>query len=132
MLIDLERKRITAAIRELAAVPAERGRGLPVSRLRVELGQEVHRAYRRRRAALGPEAFTAEVTLSLERQIQGFTAHVRGRADGVLQDPGGAGLVVEEVKSVALDEPALSELTAADVPAYDLQARFYALCLSAQ
>jgi DNA excision repair protein ERCC-2 len=135
MLIDFERKRITAAIRELAAGgPAERVRGLPVPRLRVELGQEVHRAYRRRRAALGPEAFTAEVALSLERPLDGFTAHVRGRADGVLQeaDADGAGLVVEEVKSMALDAPALSALTVADVPAYDLQARFYALCLATQ
>lgn len=130
MLIDFERKRITAAIRELAAGPAERGRGVPVSRLRVELGQEVHRAYRRRRAALGPEAFTAEVALSIERPLDGFTAHVSGRADGVIDD--GAGLLVEEVKSVALDGPALDALTAADVPAYDLQTRFYALCLTAQ
>jgi DNA excision repair protein ERCC-2 len=134
MFVDFERKRITAAIRELAAGPAERerGRGLAVPRLRVELGQEVHRAYRRRRAALGPEAFTAEVALSIERKLEGFTACVRGRADGVLHDTDGAGLVVEEVKSVALDEPALSALTVADVPAYDLQARFYALCLAAQ
>jgi DNA excision repair protein ERCC-2 len=149
MFIDFERKRITAAIRELAAAgPADRRPGLAVPRLRVELGQEVHRAYRRRRAALGPEAFTAEVALSIERklegltagelegftagELEGFTAHVRGRADGVLQDAGGGGLVVEEVKSVVLDAPALAALTVADVPAYDLQARFYALCLAAQ
>jgi DNA excision repair protein ERCC-2 len=129
--VDLERKRITAAIRELAAAgPAERVRGLAVPRLRVELGQEVHRAYRRRRAALAPETFTAEVALSLERAIDGFTAHVRGRADGVLDDA--AGLLVEEVKSVALDAPALAALTAEDVPGYALQARFYALCLAAR
>lgn len=134
MNIDFERKRITVAIRELASGSAERVRGPSVPRLRIELGQEVHRAYRlRRQAELGADRFTAEVGLSLERDIDGFTAHVRGRADGVVHGAagaGGTGLLVEEVKSVALDEPALAALTAADVPGYALQARFYALCLA--
>lgn len=132
--IDFERKRITAAIRELATGPTERVRGPSVPRLRVELGLEVHRAYRlQRQEALGADRFMAEVALSIEREIEGFTAHVRGRADGVVHGAAGdAGLVVEEVKSVALDEPALAALTAADVPGYALQARFYALCLAAR
>ncbi|MFO0575738.1 MAG: ATP-dependent DNA helicase [Polyangia bacterium] len=132
MNIDLERKRITVAIRELAAAPAERVRGPSVPRLRIELGQDVHRAYRQQRQdEYGAERFTAEVALSLERELDGFTAHVRGRADGVVHGAaGGTGLLVEEVKSVALDAPALAALTAADVPGYALQARFYALCLA--
>lgn len=136
MNIDFERKRITVAIRELATGPAERVRGPSVPRLRIELGQDVHRAYRlRRQDELGADRFTAEVGLSLEREVHGFTAHVRGRADGVgvIEGAGAAGgtvLLVEEVKSVALDEPALAALTAADVPGYALQARFYALCLA--
>lgn len=132
MNIDFERKRITVAIRELATGPAERVRGPSVPRLRIELGQGVHRAYRlQRQQELGEDRFTAEVGLSIEREIDGFTAHVRGRADGVSQ--GAAGdtlLLVEEVKSVALDAPALAALTAADLPGYALQARFYALCLA--
>lgn len=136
MHIDFERKRITVAIRELATGPTERVRGPSVPRLRVELGMDAHRAYRRQRQdALGADRFMAEVTLSIEREIDGFTAHVRGRADGVVHGGAGAGdtgLVVEEVKSVALDEPALAAITAADVPGYALQARFYALCLAAR
>lgn len=134
--IDFERKRITAAIRELASGPTERVRGPSVPRLRIELGLDAHRAYRQQRqSTLGPERFTAEVALSIEREIDGFTAHVRGRADGVVSgavEGGGARLLVEEVKSVALDEPALAVITAADVPGYALQARFYALCLAAR
>ena len=132
MNIDFERKRITVAIRELAAGSAERVRGPSVPRLRIELGQDVHRAYRlQRHDELGADRFTAEVGLSIERDIDGFTAHVRGRADGVVHGAaGGTALLVEEVKSVALDEPALAALTAADVPGYALQARFYALCLA--
>lgn len=137
MNIDFERKRITVAIRELATGPTERVRGPSVPRLRIELGQDVHRTYRsQRQDALGADRFTAEVGLSLERDIDGFTALVRGRADGVIgvmQGASGAddtGLLVEEVKSVALDEPALAALTAVDVPGYALQARFYALCLA--
>ena len=137
MNIDLERKRITAAIRELATGPTERVRGPSVPRLRIELGQDVHRAYRsQRQDELGADRFTAEVGLWLERDVDGFTALVRGRADGVigvmLAAPvaSDTGLLVEEVKSVALDQPALAALTAADVPGYALQARFYALCLA--
>lgn len=126
--IDLDRRVLRVAIGALTLPSGRGGVGHGAGRLRTALGREVHNAYRARRAARFGDAFTAEVPVSLRCQLAGFDVQLIGRADGILRSE--SALVVEEVKSVVLDAPALAAATPEDMPGFCLQARLYALCLS--
>lgn len=132
--IDLARKTLSGSIRELSEFD-ERGpggRGL-LTRLRAELGQEVHRWYREQRA--GEPGFRPELVLGLAIELDGFQVNLRGRADGVLEQPDR--IVVEEVKSLTRPPHELAESAAlcrmshppAPYRSYLLQLQLYGLAL---
>ncbi|MCG8421859.1 MAG: hypothetical protein MJE77_28395 [Proteobacteria bacterium] len=124
--VDFEARVITAGIRELvtASEPTVRSMGL-FFQLRAELGREVHGQYRAEQESHA--GFAAEVPVSLICEIDGFTARLRGRIDGLIDD--GSVLAVEEVKSMPLGRDRLAELGPDQMPAHAMQARLYGLAM---
>lgn len=117
--VDLERREVLASVRALASWPPDPPRPAGwLARARLALGNEVHRLYRLERTRTTP-GFQAEVAVSLSLEVDGFSARLTGRADGVIRHAGG--VVVEEVKSVT---------HTAACAAHALQLRLYALCLA--
>ncbi len=130
VVVDLDRREIRASIRDLAGLRRDgpRGAGL-LGRARAELGTRVHQEYREEREG-NVEGFRAEVEVGLERRVDGFSARVRGRVDGLIDT--GRGLVVEEVKSVLMGGAELVRARAEFFGDWALQARLYCLALAEQ
>ncbi|HEY3322824.1 MAG TPA: ATP-dependent DNA helicase [Planctomycetota bacterium] len=123
--VDLDQKTIHAAIRDLIEPPEDsRSIGIPL-RLRAELGRQVHRRYGE---ASATGTFTPEVSVALERTVDGFAAQLQGQLDGLIDT--GDTLIVEEVKSVTLTGPELRAATPQAFPDYCLQLLLYALSIS--
>ena len=126
--VDFKGRRLSASVSDLIEAPRDGTRAIAVlDRLRAELGRTIHDRYRRERER-GLANFTAEVSVELRREVDGFEVVVRGRVDGLVDD--GAGLIVEEVKSVTMTGAELDRVTAAAVPDYCLQAQLYGLALA--
>lgn len=98
---------------------------------RMRAGTELHQAYQAARLD-EDESFAAEVPVSISFSVRGWEVKVRGRLDGLSREgpEGEERLVVEEVKSTALDGVALSSRVAQDWPAYEAQVAVYRWLLS--
>jgi len=130
LAVDLKNKKIHAGFGELTEPLRERFRGQGLlSRMRTELGSRVHGQYRTERQE-GPEEFTAEVGVSLTHEVDGFTATLRGRVDGLIRR--GETLLIEEVKSISLGAEDLSWTRGDTYPEYAFQLRLYGLALQAE
>ncbi|TPV92442.1 MAG: ATP-dependent DNA helicase [Myxococcales bacterium FL481] len=133
VLIDLDHQRLRGSITDFVAEARSRGRtgggSLPgaVARLRAQLGQRVHAAYRRAAEREYGSAFTAELAVQLRRDVAGVAVHLDGRVDGVRRTAGV--LWVEEVKSVSLPGVELRRAELGQFGRYRLQLRLYALAL---
>lgn len=126
--VDLDNRRIQASFGALAATAREGPRGLGLlGQARAELGGRIHQRYREE--AAGRPGFRAEVELALQLEVDGFSAAIHGRADGVI-DHGDGSTLVEEVKSVALGGAELAAARPAFFPDHCLQLRLYALALA--
>ncbi|RMH39800.1 MAG: ATP-dependent DNA helicase [Deltaproteobacteria bacterium] len=123
--VDFDRRRVTASVRDLVAFGRESTGAGGLSALRAQLGSRLHRAYAAERA--GP-AYEAEVPVSIDLDVDGFRATVRGRVDGI--DRSGTVPFVEEVKTVAWMRDAMDRVTASSAPAFAAQARWYALAVA--
>jgi len=125
-LVDLENKTITASVRDLVEAAQGSGRGLGMMmRLRAELGRQVHQRYQAERGEEHP-GFRAEAVLELTRVVDGFTAVLSGRADGMFEADGAR--VVEEAKSVSAMGREFQTQTPQDYPDFVQQLRLYGLC----
>jgi DNA excision repair protein ERCC-2 len=124
VVVDLDKRTIIGAIRDLTESIREGPRGLGLlSRIRSELGTRVHQNYRQQRANL--KGFSSEVAVELHTEVDGFQVTLRGRIDGLIRSPDE--LVLEEVKSVSLGSAELARVRAESFPEYSLQLRLYAL-----
>lgn len=126
--IDLVAKRVEASVRSLLEQgrPRLRGRG-EFGGLRAALGAQLHRDHQARQYE-APIKFEAEVEVSLETEVDGFTVCLRGRMDGLYSINGRKR--VEEVKSTPEGAEQLEEWGVADVREAADQALLYALCLA--
>jgi DNA excision repair protein ERCC-2 len=95
--IDLDKRTIRVGVRELLALGDGARRRTGASSLRAAMGSEVHASYAERRAAEYGDAFTAERSVVLELEVDGFSAEIAGRIDGELDR--GESIELEEVKS---------------------------------
>ncbi len=87
---------------------------------------EGSRIHRRLQKQAGPD-YTAEVPLRLDVEADGFCYRLSGRADGLLDTPGG--LVVDEIKTLG---GSIQHLAEADYPAHWAQGYCYAHILCQQ
>jgi DNA excision repair protein ERCC-2 len=127
--VDVERRTITASVRDLASPPSMGARSAgSLGMLRAELGTGVHERVRATRERDAGAAYRAEVPISLTTTIDGFTARIRGRVDGLHEE--GEEVLVEEVKSLARPAHEVDELGTGDVPEAVLQARLYGLLVA--
>jgi DNA excision repair protein ERCC-2 len=129
--IDLEARRVSASVGELVGEGEQRSIGLTGSGMsRLWIGQELHRRLQQEMVEADPD-YRAEVPLTLELDIDGWTLVVSGRADGIA--PGGDGPPrVDEIKSLhfAVD---LNNLFAVErLERFRHQVRLYALMLSTE
>lgn len=121
--VDLEARRVDVGVRDLLASGSGRARGHGGSSLRAQIGADVHARYRERREQELGDRFAAEVSIKLQLDVDGFTATITGRVDGVIRADGPDGpLRIEEVKSVLA--PGVTDLASAQ-----LQVRAYTLAL---
>lgn len=94
---------------------------------RMAEGRAVHLAWQSERAD-EDEAFEAEKTVRTQIGIGSWTVDVHGRIDGMTLE--GERLVVEEVKSVALDASRLYQTSVQDFASYAAQLEVYLWMLS--
>ena len=92
----------------------------PVARL--ALGRMVHEQYQSEQEAIRPQ-FRRESTLKIQFQVLGWTVHLMGRVDGLVEESGVK--VVEEVKSTAMDGFRLRGTDASDWTSYIQQVETY-------
>jgi len=127
--IDIEQRRICAAVGDLLGEPAQRSIGLTGTGLsRLWIGAELHRRIQRDMEAAEP-GYRSEVPVEMELEIDGWTVEIAGRADGVVFENGRA-VRVDEIKTLhfAVD---LHNLYAQErFDRYRRQATLYALMLS--
>ncbi|HJN74403.1 MAG TPA: ATP-dependent DNA helicase [Myxococcota bacterium] len=102
--------------------------GAFVSRARLQAGTEAHVAWQGWRKSQD-ESFAAEVSVKVSVVVRDWECVLRGRIDG-LSDVDGR-LVVEELKSSALDGDQLGRAQAHDWPAYTAQVALYRYLLHA-
>ncbi|MBW2700599.1 MAG: ATP-dependent DNA helicase [Deltaproteobacteria bacterium] len=122
--VDLEQRRITGGIRDLAVSLEEGPRGVSLlGRVRAELGTRIHQEYRQEKSS--EDAFTAERSLALRLELDGFSVEIKGRADGWFEQVDG--ICIEEVKSVLSGGGELSKARAEFFPEFCLQLRLYGL-----
>ncbi|MCB9730978.1 MAG: ATP-dependent DNA helicase [Deltaproteobacteria bacterium] len=95
---------------------------------RLAAGREVHQTYQAWRQELD-EDYQAEVPVKVSVVVRGWECKVRGRLDGVCRE--GGALVVEEIKSSALDGAALRRTQIEDWPDYAEQVALYRYLLHA-
>ncbi|NOZ86490.1 MAG: hypothetical protein GXP49_09485 [Deltaproteobacteria bacterium] len=127
--IDLQARKITGAIKDLARNEGESQRSMGLfRRVRAELGTRVHQDYRKRRDRVA--GFKAEVPVELKLQVQGFDVSLGGRLDGILRIPGG--LLLEEVKSVAMGGADLAHMDASFFMEFAMQLKLYGLAVSSK
>jgi DNA excision repair protein ERCC-2 len=91
-------------------------------RRRLAEARSAHRLVQEEQARLDAE-YTSEATVRVALEVLGWTVRVFGRLDGWSREADRP--VVEELKTVALDEARLSAVTEADFPAYVAQVRVY-------
>ena len=112
------------AVRELVEVSPPSGHlVLDVaqrSAARLAAGRAAHAA---RQAEQAGEGYRPEVGIRVAVELEGWTVHISGRVDG-LSDEGGD-LVVEEIKSTALDARRLYTTNLSDWPAWTAQLEVY-------
>lgn len=121
----MDTRRIEAGVRDLiGSADGRRVRNAGMSGLRAQLGMEVHDRYRQLREAELGETFRPERAIKLPLDVDGFSATISGRIDGVIEDE--QGLLLEEVKSVLA---APTSWGAAELDAARLQVATYALAL---
>jgi DNA excision repair protein ERCC-2 len=128
-IIDLETRRIDASVGDLIGDPDQRSIGLGgagMSRLRI--GQELHRRVQQEFIATAPD-YRAEVPVELEVEIDDWTVHISGRADGVLYDDG-VPVRVDEIKTLHFAVDLHNLFIDERVERFRRQARLYALALS--
>ena len=95
---------------------------------RMRAGQQVHSDYQAWRSD-EDEHFKSEVTVEVRLVVREWEVLIRGRVDGITQESGR--LVVEEIKSTAMDELTLANRVAHDWPAYEAQVALYRFLLHA-
>jgi DNA excision repair protein ERCC-2 len=128
--IDVAARRIDAAVGDLVAEPDQRAIGLSGSGLtRLWIGQELHSRIQQELAAEDP-GFRAEVPVSAELEIDGWTLALAGRADGVQYD-GGQPVRVDEIKTLHFAVDLHNLYLDERLERFRRQARLYALMLSA-
>ncbi len=99
IVVDLDRKTITAPVGDLVDEEAPRRIGLGgARRSRLRLGQRLHARLQAELAA-GDPRFRAEVPVRAVREVDGWRVEIHGRADGVVED-GGSVLEVDEIKTI--------------------------------
>ena len=92
----------------------------PVARM--ALGRFIHEQYQTEQESIRPQ-FRRESTLKLQFQVLGWTVHLMGRVDGMIEESGVK--VVEEVKSTAMDGFRLRGTDASDWSSYIHQVETY-------
>jgi len=98
--IDSQARLITASVGDLAGEGSQRAIGLSGSGLsRMWIGQELHRRVQQQLIDSEP-GFRAEVPVSAELEIDGWTLALTGRADGVLYGNDQAPRRVDEIKTL--------------------------------
>jgi len=95
---------------------------------RLWIGQELHRRIQQELHEEDP-SFDAEVPAAAELEIDGWTVHITGRADGVVSDDEGA-LRVDEIKTLHFAVDLYNLYANERLERFRRQARLYALMLS--
>jgi DNA excision repair protein ERCC-2 len=95
---------------------------------RMRAGQQVHTDYQAWRSD-EDEHFKSEVAVEVRLVVREWEVLIRGRVDGITQESGR--LVVEEIKSTAMDEATLANRVVHDWPAYEAQVALYRFLLHA-
>ena len=122
---DVERV-MTASVRDLVAAGAPTGHLAPVvvqrRATRAAQGRQVHLDWQARQASR-TEGYRAEVSLKHQVAIDDWTAVILGRADGLHEEDGH--VIVEEIKSTALDASRLYATSLDDWPMFVAQLEIY-------
>jgi DNA excision repair protein ERCC-2 len=99
LTVDLDRREITASVGALLGESTTRAIGLSGSGLsRLWIGSELHRRVQGDLEAT-EAGYRSEVPVDLELEVDGWTVHLIGRADGVLYD-GDRAVRVDEIKTL--------------------------------
>lgn len=130
---DDSARELSCAVRDLV----EHGRTSPHLSVRLARsrgahlasGRAIHAEHQRAMASRDPD-FQAEHPVRLRVQVEGWTAHIFGRIDGMSVEAGRS--VVEEVKAVALDRSRLWETTIHDWAEHTTQLAIYCWMLAQQ
>lgn len=125
---DAER-RLTLSVHDAIEVGPPAGGLRPrmvASRARLAAGQKAHVEWQAWRAE-EDEAFQAEVAVQVSVMVREWEVVIRGRIDGLTQEDGF--LVVEELKSSALDQDQLSRTELHDWAGYEAQVALYRFLL---
>jgi DNA excision repair protein ERCC-2 len=127
--IDLERRRITASVRDLVGEDSQRAIGLGGTGLsRMWIGQELHRRLQNDLQA-SEAGYRIEVPVEHRISIDGWEVVLSGRADGVLFD-GETPLRVDEIKTLHFAVDLHNLYQHERLERYRRQARLYAYILS--
>ena len=127
--VDLAGKRIEAAVGDLLAEQDQRAIGLAGTGLtRLWIGQELHARIQGELAAEDAD-YRAEVPVAAELEVDGWTLHLSGRADGV-QYAGDRPLRVDEIKTLHFAVELHNLYADERLERFRRQVRLYAFMLS--
>lgn len=128
MQFDPKNRVVRVGVRDLLGKETARW-DVPFMPGRAELGRDMH-SHRRRLREESLPGYQGEVHLSHTFVHRGYTVILQGRIDGLY--PSEEGLIVEEFKSVALEDHELRSLSPFDMPSARLQLGIYLYVLHLQ
>jgi DNA excision repair protein ERCC-2 len=129
LILDLGEKRLEIGVGELLGESAARAIGITGTGLsRLWIGQELHRRVQRELAEAEP-GFRSEVHAEVTLEIDGWAAHITGRADGVLYEDDTA-VRIDEIKTLHFAVDLYNLYLPERLERYKHQARLYAYMLS--
>jgi DNA excision repair protein ERCC-2 len=127
--IDLDARRITASVGDLLGEASQRAIGISGSGLsRMWIGQELHRRVQQELLAVEP-GYRAEVTATLELDVDGWTVEISGRADGVRYEDDQA-VRIDEIKTLHFAVDLYNLFAQERIERFKKQVRLYAYMLS--
>ncbi len=127
--VDLDERRIDASVGDLLGEPGQRAIGLAGTGLtRLWIGQELHRRVQEEMAASQPD-YRPEVAVAADIEVDGWTVHLTGRADGVLFEDDRPSRV-DEIKTLHFAVDLHNLYLEERLERFRKQARLYAMALS--
>ncbi len=128
--VDFEKKRIVIGVRDLLAV----GTIASVQRpsmgiwMRRTLGRDIHISHQRKQANERSD-YKQEISVQFSTQVDDFSVKIQGRIDGVYTTNNPPAIIIEEIKSLALNQGSFAELNIQNYLQFVEQLRLYCFLL---